>query len=395
MFYTYVHFKPVNIPFYVGKGKGNRCEIDAGRNIYYERIVNKYGAENIEIRIIDQESEKAAFAYEKELIKLYREMGYELANLTDGGEGQSNPTPETRAKIAKGGLKRIGLKRTEETKKRMSIAQRALNKTFQHTEEAKRKIAEAGRGRKLSPEHQAALINSLIGHPYWPAKTPEARARQTETRRGVKNTPEHNAKISASKMGHAVSQEQREKQRQKMLGRKQSPEAKAKQISAQKGRIPKSAVKEGQKLPEFWIKNAQRGLLKYFEEKRKRGESLKQSPELIEKRRQGMLKHYAKLREQGKKRSFSEESKAKMSVSQKAYNDKQKALGIKRPVSQKLVDAVVARNKANKGKKHSLEHNAKIQAALKNKRKSPEHVAAAVEARRIAKAARLASQSQS
>lgn len=221
-FYTYIHYRPDGSPFYVGKGKGNRSKIGTQRNRYYQFIIEKYGKDNITIEIINTDSEEAAFIKERSLIKQFSELGFKLSNLTDGGEGTS------------------GYKHSEEANRKNSLSH--IGKL--HTEETKRRISEAGKGRKLSPEHRQALLKALIGHVGWYAKTPEALARQRDTRRGVKNTPEHNAKITASKMGHEVSEEQREKQRKAMTGRKQSPESIAKQLAT------KRANREAKKLLE-------------------------------------------------------------------------------------------------------------------------------------------------
>ena len=44
MFYIYQHLKAdTNAIFYVGKGKGNRCDQKKGRNSYWHKVVNKHG----------------------------------------------------------------------------------------------------------------------------------------------------------------------------------------------------------------------------------------------------------------------------------------------------------------------------------------------------------------
>lgn len=100
-FYCYLHLRPDGSLFYVGKGQGKRShEFTAGRNQYHKNIVAKYGAENIRVSIIPCESEDHAFATEIQLIKSFRLVGDELANMTDGGEGASGliQTPDLIAK---------------------------------------------------------------------------------------------------------------------------------------------------------------------------------------------------------------------------------------------------------------------------------------------------------
>ena len=102
VFYTYLHCKPDGTPFYVGKGKENRAREFSrdSRNKWHKNIVSKYGKENILVHVFPCDSEAQAFANEVQQIAQLRREGCELCNLTDGGEGQSNPAPETRAKIS-------------------------------------------------------------------------------------------------------------------------------------------------------------------------------------------------------------------------------------------------------------------------------------------------------
>ena len=89
IFYVYVHIrKDTEQIFYVGKGKKCRASSKRGRNPYWNNIVNKakgFVHKLIAIKL----SESEAFLLEKKLIKQYRELGFELANITDGGDGVS------------------------------------------------------------------------------------------------------------------------------------------------------------------------------------------------------------------------------------------------------------------------------------------------------------------
>lgn len=86
--------------FYVGKGTLRRARVTAHRNVYCQRIIAKYGVNNIQVAKIECSSEEIAFDLERGLIKCLRRSGVKLANLTDGGEGCSNPSPETRKKMS-------------------------------------------------------------------------------------------------------------------------------------------------------------------------------------------------------------------------------------------------------------------------------------------------------
>jgi hypothetical protein len=121
--YTYSHNKPDGTPFYIGKGSGNRAH-KGTRNIYWKRVVAKYG---YEVQILAYwKTHKEALDHEKLLISCFKDMGIKLANFTDGGEGCENPSEETRLKmsLAKKGRTspRKGAVLTNEQKIKLSIS---------------------------------------------------------------------------------------------------------------------------------------------------------------------------------------------------------------------------------------------------------------------------------
>lgn len=90
------------------------------------------------LEVLDEVPENEWEFWEKEWIRLYRALGFQLTNGTDGGEG-GNPTPETRAKLSlaqrgrsrgphaldtrlKIGRAHLGMKRSAETCHRISIS---------------------------------------------------------------------------------------------------------------------------------------------------------------------------------------------------------------------------------------------------------------------------------
>lgn len=78
-----------NEPFYVGKGRGDRWKhITRGNNHHFNNIVKSI---NVAVNILyDNLSESEAFGLESYYIWYYRDcIGYELCNITDGGEGYS------------------------------------------------------------------------------------------------------------------------------------------------------------------------------------------------------------------------------------------------------------------------------------------------------------------
>ena len=82
--YTYAHAKPNGTIFYIGKGIGRRA-YSKNRNDYWKRIVAKYG---YEVQILAHwDTEAEALDHEVLLIACMKDMGIELCNLTNGGEG--------------------------------------------------------------------------------------------------------------------------------------------------------------------------------------------------------------------------------------------------------------------------------------------------------------------
>jgi len=82
--YTYAHAKPDGTIFYIGKGIGRRA-YSKNRNNYWKNIVAKYG---YEVQILAHwDTEAEALDHEVLLIACMKDMGIELCNLTDGGEG--------------------------------------------------------------------------------------------------------------------------------------------------------------------------------------------------------------------------------------------------------------------------------------------------------------------
>jgi len=188
-FYVYAHYIPnQSQPFYIGRGCNGRAYSDYGRSEWWKRVVNKYG---YEVKILhDNLSNDLANRLEMQLIKEYgrKNLGTGcLINLTDGGDGmaglviteehrknnsnalkamgdkhpsrqpsyrqrlsENNPTkrPEVREKISKNNAmkdpekvaKLRNRKRSEETKRKISEANRRRVRTEESKEKTRQSI---------------------------------------------------------------------------------------------------------------------------------------------------------------------------------------------------------------------------------------------------------------
>jgi hypothetical protein len=80
MYYVYQHRRnDTNAVFYVGKGKGYRCNQKTGRNIYWHRVADKHGY-SVE-KVVADLDEELALLVEHELIDQYKKLNFVLANL--------------------------------------------------------------------------------------------------------------------------------------------------------------------------------------------------------------------------------------------------------------------------------------------------------------------------
>ncbi len=139
-------------------------------NNYFYKAMRKHGFDSFKWEIIDRaNTEKELNILEQFYIADYKEKG-QVYNLTNGGDGISGfvfseeskrkmskahkgkkQTKESKRKLSeagKGNKHNLGRKASKETKRKMSESGKG-NKNglgFKHTEEAKRKISEAGKG---------------------------------------------------------------------------------------------------------------------------------------------------------------------------------------------------------------------------------------------------------
>jgi hypothetical protein len=212
--YVYILFRPDTAePFYVGKGKGDRwldhekksCQ---GVNPHKDRIVAKAQRDGLEIPKVkiaqDLTLVEAAEIERAFIAAIGREPDGPLVNLTAGGEGGLDPSPEVLAKLRR-----------------------------PHSVEHNAAVSIALTGRTLSPGHVLRMAQAMVGFKH----REETKQQISRTTTGRKLTPEHAANISAAKKGVSpnLSEEQRARKRQRQLGRKASAETIAKRVAKLRG----------------------------------------------------------------------------------------------------------------------------------------------------------------
>jgi len=151
-----------------------------------------------ELELIDEVPLKEWEFWEKEYIRLFKAIAFPLTNLTPGGDGNHNPTPETRAKMR---AAKLGIKPTPETRAKLSASAKAKMFTENHrrnltlsmlgkkrgpmSAEQREKIGASNRGerhhyfgKKLSAEHVAKMRQAHLGQKL----SPESIAKREATR---------------------------------------------------------------------------------------------------------------------------------------------------------------------------------------------------------------------
>jgi hypothetical protein len=158
---TYAHYRnDTNQIFYIGKGSGNRPFNTFNRSKYWKSVAEKHG---YSIKILAQwNNENDAFVHEEFLISYFRNAGHPLVNSSSGGRGGSTGAIRTQEFKDQVSARFKGIPKTEETKKKLSLAK--LGKSgYIRTQEWKDNISKRLTGKRKSDEHKKKISESKRG----------------------------------------------------------------------------------------------------------------------------------------------------------------------------------------------------------------------------------------
>lgn len=233
-YYIYLYSDPTDsIPFYVGKGCSGRVRVRDHLNDSNKHLHNKIlkiGPTNVLISfLVSNVSESEAFYWERYYIKLYgrRDLGTgTLCNLTEGGDGFGVMSEESREKIRnfhRGNSYALGYHHTKETIERIQNSRKRNG--------VKRGVFFRVTGRISRPPVSSVTREKM------------SRAKLGNTGRlGQKHTEETKKKIGLANRGRIPTQKARELSRLRLLGKKtqlgltRSEEVKSKMSEAQRVR---------------------------------------------------------------------------------------------------------------------------------------------------------------
>ena len=238
-YYVYIHFRnDTKTPFYVGKGAVNRKNRDlqiTKRSLRWKRIYDKAGRTSC--RIQEFENEQDAFEYEKYLIK---QIGREdlglgpLINFTDGGEGASNPSEESRKKRGASSKKAQStpeqkMQRSEQFKKLWADENyQAKMLAIRQSEKTKIKFSNASKKRWEQDGYREKVM----------AARNAVNKQRLENLRKTKSSNNHKIKMSSA----TASKWQCPEHRAMMIAAMNTPEAKANRSAAAKNRKTNSKL---------------------------------------------------------------------------------------------------------------------------------------------------------
>lgn len=180
--HVYIHCRPDETPFYVGIGRGKRCYNFNSRSLLHQRTVAKIREAGGEVIVkIDRTCTiEEAILREKELIALYgrKDIGTGiLVNHSDGGEFVPEKGRVRSSDVLKGNKNRLGTIQSGETRKKIGEASK---KAWENAEERRKKNSERLAARNKDPDFIAKSAAGRTGL----KRSMETRKKMSEDRIG-------------------------------------------------------------------------------------------------------------------------------------------------------------------------------------------------------------------
>lgn len=202
---------------HISDARANRDQTYCGR---WKRTLLVEGILPV-LTIVESGSGSGWGSAESKWVAHFKSLGHRLTNLTDGGDGTRGyqwPIEKIR-KLTDEQKKRIGdahrgRKHTPESRTNMRVAHLGRK----HTPEQTAKISQANRGRKQSEEERAKRQGKKM--------PPEAVAKSAASRRGQKRSPEFSKKMSLALSGRKLSTQHVLNMEASRKGRKHSTKTK-------------------------------------------------------------------------------------------------------------------------------------------------------------------------
>ncbi len=175
-YYTYAYLREDGTPYYIGKGKGYRVYDKHNRTSPPPKNRNRI------IFLKQNLTEEEAFKHEIYMIAVFgrKDLGTGiLRNLTSGGDGCSGliQTEEHRKKISKANRGRVmSMKNRQKVSELMKVRERNL-----HTEETKIKMSESHKSSVFTDEHKENLRKSAKGRKH----TEKTKEKMSKQRKGL------------------------------------------------------------------------------------------------------------------------------------------------------------------------------------------------------------------
>jgi hypothetical protein len=170
--------------------------------------IAKYGNDVVIIKLAGDLSWDEACLQEIELIAKLKNEGFNLLNMTSGGDGSLGKKDSEETKRKKS-ISSTGRVFSDESKKKISIA----NTGKKRSDESKKKMSDARKGKPLSPEHVEKIRKKLIGRKC----KPETAKKISDAQKGKKLSDNHvaNLKIAQAKRRERERQEKQDRQDEK------------------------------------------------------------------------------------------------------------------------------------------------------------------------------------